>query len=111
MAKMPFTMGQKTGHTKQDRKILLCSLKHFVKFVFGLLAVSYGSLLFAIPANYPITNTATVEYQVGATLYSVSDSDTQFTDAGAGNSPPHGITLPLNTVAENQPVAVARQPP
>ncbi len=59
----------------------------------------------AIPPNTPITNTATATYQVAGADQSVSASHTVVTDPASGNSPPTGITLAPNHVAENSPGA------
>ena len=59
----------------------------------------------AIPPNTPITNTATATYQLAGAAQSISTSHTVVTDPASGNSPPTGITLAPNHVAENSPGA------
>ncbi|MBV1906049.1 MAG: DUF11 domain-containing protein, partial [Pseudomonadales bacterium] len=77
---------------------------------FPLLATVFSLLLctfsWAIPANYPIVNTATSAYQVAGKGYSSSASATIVTDNNAGNSAPSKIELNGLTVEENSPGAI-----
>ena len=66
--------------------------------IIGLAAVA---LAHAIPPNLPVTNTATVAYEVDNTPFSNSASYTFVTDPAAGNSPPYGIVLSTPSVPEN----------
>lgn len=97
MARTPRSISQ----TKQDLSILLCSFMRGAKYLLALTLLSTAPLLFAIPPNHPVTNTAVVDYQAAGVAYSVNDSVTVLTDANAGNSPPHGLSLDTLTIAEN----------
>ncbi len=65
----------------------------------------WSAAALAIPPNTPITNTAAATYQVAGAAQSVSASHTVVTDPASGNSPPTGISLAPNHVAENAPGA------
>ena len=71
----------------------------------GPVCALWSAAAMAIPPNTPITNTATATYQVAGAAQSISASHTVVTDPASGNSPPTGITLAPNHVAENSPGA------
>lgn len=99
---------------KQDHLILLCRFMRQAKItlrqaVFAALTALLwlvSSTAAAIPGNFPITNTATVDYRVGPTAYSASANATVTTDPSAGNSAPYDVTLSNASVPENVPGAV-----
>gem|GEM_PF-537748 len=68
--------------------------------MFGALLLCFPSA-WAIPPNTPVTNTATVTYAVGGSNLTTSNADTFVTDAGAGNSPPFGLSLTSSSIDEN----------
>ena len=85
---------------KQGLKPLLFCFLRVREFCLVALCL-FASEAFAIPPNTDFTNTAEVQYQVGGTPFTASDSATLTTDPGAGNSAPYDITPGTFTVSEN----------
>ncbi len=94
-------------HGRQDQlRLILLSA-----FLRGCLKLCGAGLLWlmllapvpalAIPPNTPITNTATVDFDVAGVGYAVSDSETVITDPNAGNSPPYGLQVDPPSIDEN----------
>ena len=91
---------QENRAKKQGLKpLLFCFLR--VKEICLVAFCLFASQASAIPPNTDFTNTAEVQYQVGGTPFSASDSATLTTDPGAGNSAPYDITPDNFTVLEN----------
>ena len=108
MAQVEYSFGAyPTGQSaKQDLKVLLCRLLGAAKYTLCFLLGFVPFSAMAIPGDFPITNTAVVDYRVGATAFSTSANVTLLTDSAAGNSPPSNVSLPAAAVAENNPGGV-----
>ena len=91
---------QESRVKKQGLKpLLFCFLR--AKEICLLVLCLFASQAYAIPPNTDFTNTAEVQYQVGGSAFSASDSATLTTAPGAGNSPPYDVTPDNFTVSEN----------